>query len=51
MRLGPIIVCSNEDSGLTLTYFKPGSNFVAHASVWGVGGIIFVIPKLVDVVN
>ena len=32
--LGPIIICSNDDPGLTLTYFAPRSNFVAHGSEW-----------------
>ena len=31
MRLRPIIICSNDVPGLTLTYFTPGSNFVVHA--------------------
>ena len=28
---------SNDDSGLTLTYFMPKSNFVPHAFVWEEG--------------
>ena len=28
----PIIVCSNDDPGLTLTYFTARSNFVTWAS-------------------
>ena len=27
-------VCSNNDSGLTLTYFMARSNFVPYAFVW-----------------
>ena len=27
-------VCSNDDSGLTLTYFKARSNLVPYAFVW-----------------
>ena len=27
-------VCSNDDSGLTLTYFMARSNFVPYAFVW-----------------
>ena len=27
-------VCSNDDPGLTLTYFMARSNLVAYASVW-----------------
>ena len=30
--LGPIIVCSNDELGLTLTYFITGSNFVTDFS-------------------
>ena len=30
-------VCSNEESGLTLTYFTARSNFVAYAFVWEEG--------------
>ena len=59
MRLGPIIVFLNDDPGLTLTYFTPRSNFVAHGSVWKKGKLwIFqkllqsmLILKLVDAVN
>ena len=28
-------VCSNDDSGLTLTYFTTRSNLVPYAFVWG----------------
>ena len=31
LGLLPIIVCSNDDPGLTLTYFTPKSNFVTWA--------------------
>ena len=27
-------VCSNDDSGMTLAYFKASSNFVPYAFVW-----------------
>ena len=30
-RLQPIIVCSNDDTGVTLTYFMARSNFVTLA--------------------
>ena len=31
MGLLPIIVCSNDDPGMTLTYFTAMSNFVTYA--------------------
>ena len=33
--LGPIIVCSNDDPRLTLTYFTTRSNLVSYAFIWG----------------
>ena len=30
-------VCSNDDAGLTLTYFKAISNLVPDAFVWEIG--------------
>ena len=30
-------VCSNDEPGLTLTYFVASSNFVPYAFVWEVG--------------
>ena len=33
--LGPIIVCSNDDPRLTLTYFTARSNLVFYAFIWG----------------
>ena len=30
-------VCSNDDPGLTLTYFAARSNLVPYAFVWGKG--------------
>ena len=33
-------VCSNDDSGLTLTYFTARSNFVPYAFVWEKGKTI-----------
>ena len=33
----PIIICSNDDPGLTLTYFKARSNFVKLAFLWEKG--------------
>ena len=30
----PIIVCTNDDSGVTLTYFTTRSNFVTEAFLW-----------------
>ena len=33
--LEPIIVCSNDDPRLTLTYFTARSNFVSYAFIWG----------------
>ena len=33
--LGPIIVCSNDDPRLTLTYFTARSNLVSKALIWG----------------
>ena len=32
--LQPIIVCSNDDPGVTLTYFTARSNLVACAFLW-----------------
>ena len=32
--LKPIIVCSNDNHGLTLTYFTARSNFAAKAFIW-----------------
>ena len=32
--LRPIIICSNDGPGLTLTYFMPMSNLVTYAFVW-----------------
>ena len=31
----PIIVCSNDDPRLTLTYFTARSNLVSYAYIWG----------------
>ena len=33
--LQPIIVCSNDDPGVTLTYFTARSNLVTLAFLWG----------------
>ena len=33
-------VCSNDDSGLTLTYFKARSNLVPCAFIWEKGKIM-----------
>ena len=33
-RLQPIIVCSNNDPGVTLTYFTARSNLVTLAFLW-----------------
>ena len=33
-RLQPIIVCSNDDPGVTLTYFTARSNLVTLAFLW-----------------
>ena len=33
--LQPIIVCSNDDPGMTLTYFTARSNLVTEAFLWG----------------
>ena len=33
--LGPIVVCSNDDPRLTLTYFTARSNLVPYAFIWG----------------
>ena len=38
--LGPIIVCSNDDTGLTMTYFTTRSKLVSYA---------FVLGKMVDI--
>ena len=35
MCLGPIKICSNDDPGLTLTYFMARSNLVSYAFIWG----------------
>ena len=32
--LQPIIVCSNDDPGVTLTYFTARSNLVTYAFLW-----------------
>ena len=32
--LQPIIVCSNDDPGVTLTYFMARSNLVIYAFLW-----------------
>ena len=32
--LQPIIVCSNDDHGVTLTYFTARSNLVTYAFLW-----------------
>ena len=32
--LGPIIICSNDDSGMTLTYFIAISNLLTKAFGW-----------------
>ena len=32
---GPVIVCSNDDPRLTLTYFMARSNLVFYAFIWG----------------
>ena len=34
MGLLPIIICSNDDPGLTLTYFTARSNLVTLAFLW-----------------
>ena len=33
--LQPIIVCSNDDPGVTLTYFTARSNLVTYVFQWG----------------
>ena len=33
-------ICSNDESGLTLTYFMAGSNFVSYAFVWEEGKML-----------
>ena len=33
--LGPIIICSNDDPRLTLTYFMARSNLVSDTFIWG----------------
>ena len=33
--IGPIIVCSNDDPRLTMTYFTARSNLVSYAFIWG----------------
>ena len=35
---GPIVVCSFDDSGLTLTYFIARSNLAPYAFVWKKNG-------------
>ena len=32
--LQPIIVCSNDDAGVNLTYFTARSNLVTYAFLW-----------------
>ena len=32
--LGPIIICSNDDPGLTVTFFTARSNLVSYAFIW-----------------
>ena len=43
-------ICSNDDLGLTLTYFTARSNLVHYAFVWEKGNIMDFseISKLVD---
>ena len=33
-RLQPIIICSNDDTGVTLTYFTARSNLVTQVFLW-----------------
>ena len=33
-RPKPIIICANDDPGLTLTYFTARSNFATYAFTW-----------------
>ena len=33
-ELQPVIVCSNDDPGVTLTYFTAKSNFVTELFLW-----------------
>ena len=33
-ELKPVIVCSNDDPGVTLTYFTAKSNFVTYVFLW-----------------
>ena len=33
-ELQPVIVCSNDDPGVTLTYFTAKSNFVTKVFLW-----------------
>ena len=56
--LGYYQICSNEDPGLTLTYFMARSNVVPYAFVWEKGKtvdisetIVVYMSKLVDAVN
>ena len=51
-------VCSNNDPGLTMTYFTARSNLVPYGFVWGKGTtmnfsetIVSVMSMLVDAVN
>ena len=32
--IGPIILCSNDDPRLTLTYFTARSNLISYAFIW-----------------
>ena len=40
LGLLPIIVCSNDDPGVTLTYFTGWSNLVTYAFLWENGKIV-----------
>ena len=51
-------VCSNDDPGLTLTYFMARSNLVPYAFVWEMvkqwifqNPLLSMISKLTDAVN
>ena len=41
-------ICSNDDPGLTMTYFKARSNFVPYAFVWEEGKTMDFSESIVD---
>ena len=49
--LQPVIVCSNGDPGVTLTYFTAKSNFVNKVFLWEKKGKQWIFQKLLQPVT